>query len=469
MNLRSTVLCALGVAAVAGCADQSTAPRDDASRAAAASTSGTIGINVVLKTRPTQAQLATLGGYGSVFDVLPEIRGVIMRAKADRLSAIRALPFVSSAGPDQRVRIGPPGLEELTDFSGGLSTWNLDAINVTLGPGFDRRTVAYTGDGVYVGVLDTGLLPTWRNYFPTDRIAAQYATTFIGGGASDQGNTPSPPGKWERDQNSHGTHVVSTIIGYSLNGTPVDGVAPKATIIPVKVLNQNGGGWSSAIAEGIVYITRLKQGTLVEHPMVINMSLGGSELDPLEKAAIDAAVSAGVIVVAAAGNSGDAGMDYPGAYAPVISAAAAGWVGQWTSATWWFAMDVPDPTSASQFFIADFSGRQKSGQDLDVAAPGEWVVGPYQTNTGHLSYFFLSGTSMATPHVSGVVALMAQKDPALTASQAETTLEQTAAPLGTGCRTVLAAPGGPTQQECWGTDATGAGLVQADRAVAATP
>jgi hypothetical protein len=80
-------------------------------------------------------------------------------------------------------------------------------------------------------------------------------------------------------------------------------------------------------------------------------------------------------------------MGYPGAYAPVISAAASGWTGQWQpGATSWWIRDVADPTSAEDFYIADFSSRELDGQDLDVAASGSWVVGPYRVNSGQLSY-----------------------------------------------------------------------------------
>ena len=85
--------------------------------------------------------------------------------------------------------------------------------------------------------------------------------------------------------------------------------------------------------------------------------------------------------------------------------------------------NVADPTDAADFYITDFSSRELAGQDLDVAAPGSWVVGPYQVNSGQTSYYFLGGTSMASPHVAGIVALMAQKDPTLTASEVETILE----------------------------------------------
>ena len=75
-----------------------------------------------------------------------------------------------------------------------------------------------------------------------------------------------------------------------------------ATVIPVKVLNQNGSGWSSMVAAGIEYVGDLKAGPLAGYPVVINMSLGGPELDAVEQAAIDYAISQGVIIVASAGN-----------------------------------------------------------------------------------------------------------------------------------------------------------------------
>lgn len=319
-----------------------------------------------------------------------------------------------------------------------------------------------------MAVLDTGLVDSWRQYFPQERIATQYAISF-GGGGGEVGWVSTQPNKWEHDQNSHGTHVTSTILGYSLLGTPVNGVAPKATVIPVKVLNQNGSGWSSVVARGIVYVADLKAGPLADYPVIINMSLGGPVLDAVEKAAIDYAISKGVIIVASAGNSGTAGMGYPGAYAPVISVAASGWTGEWQSGrTWWYLGDVAEPTNPADFYITTFSSRQLPGQDLDVAAPGSWVVGPYQTNSGQLSYYFLGGTSMASPHVAGIVALMAQKNPALTAAQAESILEGSAISLDPGCRNVLT-PYGTTSNICWGADATGAGLATADAALAATP
>lgn len=437
-----------------------------ATSAAAAPGNNTIGINVVLKTDVTSALLADLGTHGRVRDVVQQIRAVTMQVAERELPAIQALPYVASAGPDAERNGAPVDTVAATSFSAGFGTWDLDAVNVT-NPGPNNRQVLCDGTGVYVAVLDTGLLDSWRQYFPQERIAEEYAISF-GGGGGEMGWVSSQPNKWEHDQNSHGTHVTSTILGYSMRGTPVNGVAPLATVIPVKVLNQNGSGWSSVVARGITYVADLKKGPLADFPVVINMSLGGSVLDAMEKAAIDYAVAQGVIIVASAGNSGTRGMGYPGAYAPVISVAASGWTGEWTASNWWYGINVADPTNPADFYITDFSSRALAGQDLDVAAPGSWVVGPYQVNSGQISYYFLGGTSMASPHVAGIVALMAQKYPALTAPQAESILEGSAIVLPPGCRTVID-PNVGLVEYCWGVDATGAGLATADAALAATP
>lgn len=434
----------------------------------AAPAGNVIGINVLLNTRVSDAILADLSRYGPITDVIPRLNAVMVKAPASSLPLIQRQRYVAAANPDVGRYGAPVDTVPVQDFSDGLNTWNLDAINVTEF-GSTVRKVGFDGQGVYVAVLDTGLLDSWRQYFPEERVATQYAICF-GGGGGEMGYVSTQPNKWEHDQNSHGTHVTSTIIGYSLFGIPVNGVAPKVTIIPVKVLNQSGFGWSSVVAKGITYVADLKAGPLAGHPVVINMSLGGPELDVVEKAAIDYAISKGVIIVASAGNDGEAGMGYPGAYPPVISVAACGWVGEWYprgNLGWWYNLDVPEKTKRGQFYITDFSSRELVGQDLDVAAPGSWVVGPYQLQSGWISYYFLGGTSMAAPHVTGIVALMAQKNPSLTAAQAEAILEQSARPLPAGCCTVYT-PDGSTATYCWDANSTGAGLVDAMAALNAT-
>jgi subtilisin family serine protease len=435
-----------------------------------ASAGRTIGINVLFNTDVTDALVADLSQYGRVGNKLVSIDAVTMAIDEAQLDAIRALPYVSAANPDAERNGAPVDTVAATNFGNGYNTWDNDAVNVTQF-GTRTRQVAFNGAGVFVAVLDTGLLDSWRKYIPQERVATQFAKAFNGGGG-ENGVVSSPTNKWQHDQNSHGTHVVSSVLGYSLNGTPINGVAPMATIIPVKVLNQNGSGWSSVIARGITYVADLKKsGALGGAPVVINMSLGGSVLDAIEKAAIDYAIANGVIIVASAGNSGEDGMGYPGAYAPVLSVAAAGWRGQWPAGnnSWWNNRDVPESAGAEQFYIADFSARQKAGQDLDVVAPGHWIVGPYQVNSGsRTSYYYLSGTSMSSPHVAGIAALMMQKNPALTQGMVETLMTGAAKPMEAGCATV-GAPGGASETTCWGADAIGSGFITADAALGVTP
>jgi subtilisin family serine protease len=474
----SVLLGLAALLAVVACNDQQDPSTGSSNPGELATTSGTIGINVVLKAPATAANRTELAKYGKLMDEITELNAIRVNAKASQLPAIQALRFVAAAGPDASRNAHPVDAVAVTDFANGVGTWDQDAVNV-VDVATDARTVSYDGSGVYVAILDTGLLPTWRQYFPQERIAEQYATAF-GGGGQDNGNTPELPNKWEDDADSHGTHVASAILGYSLNGTSVNGTAPRATVIPVKVLNQNGSGWSSTIARGIMYVRDLKRGPLANTPVAVNMSLGGPQLDPLEKAAIDSAVAAGVVIVASAGNSGPTGaMGYPGAYQPVISVASAGYVQEWNSTSgnnWWNVRNPADPTNPAEYYISDFSALRTGNQDLDVAAPGSWTVGPYQVNQSNVtSYYFLGGTSMASPHVTGIVALMLQKSPTLgvtaaaRAGRAEQILTSTAIQIPDVNQQVRPTAGAPLETPpSWDANRSGSGLATANAALAAT-
>ncbi len=416
----------------------------------------------------------------------------------------------------------------------GFTTWDSDMINV--------EDVSQTGAGVYVAVLDTGLVPYWSDYFPKDRIATELGTGFDQPVSFSPGKNPCEldvsVGKlhqttWVGSTGStHGTHVASTIIGYfyrsnsdAAGGFPlppivVRGIAPNATIIPVKVLADyqvpalpkctDPGptpsqhvvfGTDEMVAAGIDYVTDLAIAGY--RPMVINMSLGGDALAPIEQAAIDRAIANGVIVVAAAGNAGDAGMDYPGAYAPVISAGASGWTYEWyypgltpppRYRLWWLQSefypytDIPEPTPVDQVYVTSFSSRELPGQQLDVLAPGSWVRGPFPGDPGydHLpwwsrgigdllghnrgNFYYVGGTSMATPHVASAAALILEKNPALTQAQVEAILKSTALPIPAGSATVFdLSPVQGFYEYTWGDNATGSGLIQVDAAIGATP
>jgi subtilisin family serine protease len=248
--------------------------------------------------------------------------------------------------------------------------------------------------------------------------------------------------------------------------------------------------WFSLYTRALVYLSDLKaDGQLGNSPLVINMSIGKQTEDVLTRAAIDYAIAHGVVVVAAAGNEAGAGMRFPARYAPVISAGATGSVGEFPpndpTFIQWILNDVAE-SDPSQHFIAPFSAWELPGQDLDVLAPGFMIPVPLTWNV-MADYTFTAGTSLASPHVAGIAALMLQKNPGLTAAQIEEILENTAFPLPPGCRNIrFPAPPGPGRLPsfswfdpanimlfnvvlCWNASPAGHGLVQADAALAATP
>jgi subtilisin family serine protease len=494
---RRLILSLAAVLVIGACSDQQEPSTINSNpESEFASGSGNTSLNVLLKRTLTAADRTELSKYGAITEEIPQLKAVLMLSDKRQISAIRGLPFVESVSTDAERDIGPIDLipAGTTDFAGRNNVWNLDAVNVTdkLSPG---RKVAQDGNNVYVAVLDTGLLPSWRAYFPEARIATQYAKSFGGGAGPTEDNVSEQPNKWEQDTHSHGTHVTSIIIGYRYTAAStggeflVDGVAPKATIIPIKVLNQNGSGWSSAIARGVVYITDLAgpDGILDGKRVIINMSLGGSVLDAVERRALDYAAANNVVIVASAGNSGPTGaMGFPGAYPSVISVAAAGWTGEWNDPApncstlgssdaldptrFWRQCDVQDPYREKNFYITAFSALATTGRDLDVAAPGSWVVGPWQEQQGKISYFFVGGTSQSAPHVTGIVALMLQKSPSLAGSAVEGILERAAKDLDDVNQQVRPGPGAaPATPPSWTAARSGSGFITADAALAATP
>ncbi|NBP24203.1 MAG: peptidase S8 [Proteobacteria bacterium] len=212
------------------------------------------------------------------------------------------------------------------------------------------------GTGVRVAVVDTGI----------DYLHPDLAANFAGG--YDFVNNDADP----MDDNGHGTHVSGTIAAVR-NGTGVLGAAPEADLFALKVLGSSGSGSWSGILSALDWCA-------ANRVAVANFSLGSSSYPGTTvEAGFDNAAKAGVLLVAAAGNSG-AGTDtvnYPGKFASVIA------VGSTTSTD----------------LVSSFSS---TGPDVELAAPGSLI---YSTTLGG-GYGTLSGTSMATPHVTGVAALV---------------------------------------------------------------
>lgn len=194
------------------------------------------------------------------------------------------------------------------------------------------------------------------------------------------------------DDHYHGTHVAGTI-GALDNGIGVVGVAPGARIWAVKVLSASGSGYSSQIVAGIDWVAA--HADTIE---VANMSLGGAGFSQAEYDAIQGAVNAGVAFAVAAGNDDDDANNYsPGGFDNVLSVSALadfdgipGGLGSPTCRT-----DQDDT-------LADFSNW---GPEIDVAAPGVCILSTYPIEQG--TYGTISGTSMASPHAAGALALLA--------------------------------------------------------------
>src|ERR671912_1564616 len=117
----------------------------------------TVGINVVLNTPLTSAIVADLSAHGNVLNRYDKLNAVTMRASEDQLAAIQGKPYVAAANPDAERTGSPVDPIAASDFGDGLKTWNMDSINVT-NFGDSARTVTEDGSGVYVAVLDSGLL-----------------------------------------------------------------------------------------------------------------------------------------------------------------------------------------------------------------------------------------------------------------------------------------------------------------------
>lgn len=196
------------------------------------------------------------------------------------------------------------------------------------------------------------------------------------------------------DDHYHGTHVAGTI-GALDNGLGVVGVAPGARVHPVKVLNSQGSGYTSWIIAGINWVANPANG--IE---VANMSLGGSGYSQAEYDAIQGAVNNGVAFAVAAGNESDAASNHsPAAFDNVLSVSA---LADFDGVPGGLAN--PTCRSDQDDTLADFSNF---GAAVDIAAPGVCILSTYPIERG--SYGTISGTSMASPHVAGALALLASR------------------------------------------------------------
>lgn len=322
--------------------------------------------------------------------------------------------------------------------------WNLNSAG-TYGVHAEDAWPTSTGANAIVGVVDTGITAHPDLTGSTTQIVGGnaiegydfIADPEVAGDGDERDSDPSDPGDFDGDSGSswHGTHVTGIIAALASNGIGVAGVAPNAKVEPLRVLGPGGGSETDVIA-AILWGSGIEvEGLpLNAHPVdVLNLSLGaepGPACSAPMQAAIDEVSAKGVVVVVAAGNSGSpVSMSSPANCNNVISVGA---------------------TTASGS-LAGFSNYGDKARPLTLSAPGESVLSTINTGSTTPSaagYAYMSGTSMAAPHVAATVALLKSIDPTLTTWQAASILRGTAK---AGC----AKP------------ACGAGIAQASGAVAA--
>jgi serine protease len=328
--------------------------------------------------------LSTRESYARFYHVVSVPEGAV----EEMVSSYSRHPLVKFAEPDYLRFISFTPNDELYTYQ-----WNFPQIN--LPSAWDRST----GSGTTVAVVDTGVNPNGQDSFGNRLI---------------QGHNFVKNTNDSSDDNGHGTHVAGTIGEETNNLTGCAGIAFNANILAVKVLNRRGVGYSSNINDGIRWAAD-------NGADVINMSLGASTGSQTEEDAVNYAYNNGVVICAASGNESANTVGYPAAYENCIAVGATRYDKK----------------------VASYSN---TGDALDIVAPGgdtsvdqnndDYPDGILQETFQKTflkykwSYYFFQGTSMATPHVSGLSALIISLHPTYTPAQVRNAIQSSAQDLG---------------------------------------
>ncbi|GGT31043.1 hypothetical protein GCM10010271_38940 [Streptomyces kurssanovii] len=337
-------------------------------------------IVTLARTADSNAMMGEVGAT-ALFTYRTALRGFTADLTADQLKQVRLRPDVVAVEEDATVTANTPPASSLAP----AASWGLDRIDQRELPLNDEFTAAGSGQGVNAYILDTGI---------------DYGHSEFGGRAVF-GYDAVGDGRRGQDCQGHGTHVAGTVGGSSY------GVARKASLVSVRVLDCEGGGTLSGVIAGMDWVA-----ANAEQPAVLNASLGGGRSTAVNDAA-DALAASGVLPVVAAGNEATNACNVSPASAERVLAVGA--------------------TNASDQ-EAEFSNF---GSCLSVYAPGTSIVSA-ELGGGSVD---MNGTSMASPHVAGVAALYKSGHPTATAAEvAAWIVEKSSKDLITGI-----SPGSPNR------------------------
>lgn len=308
------------------------------------------------------------------FKSIPAVSVTADKQDVRQLESNPNIAYVEENVPFQLADSSFQTLSTSRAVSSNEKTWDMQAINAS-----KAWENGVTGKGVKIAVIDTGIAP--------------HSDLNIAGGVSTVDYTSS-----YKDDNGHGTHVAG-IIGAKRNGIGIAGVAPDAQIYAVKALDKNGNGNLQDIAEALDWAIANKMD-------IINMSFGTSTDSKILHDLVDKAYKSGILLVAAGGNNGNSPgtgdtVEYPAKYSSVV------------------AVSSLNSNKNRSVFSA-------TGPEIEVSAPGENIVSTYLNG----EYAVGSGTSMATPHVAGMLALLKQMHPNELNSQLRAEAEKEAMDLG---------------------------------------
>jgi serine protease len=267
--------------------------------------------------------------------------------------------------------------------------WNMTRI------GMENAWDVSTGNGAIVAIIDTGVKQSLEDLAETSFIAGY---DFV--------NNDDDP----TDDAGHGSHVCGTVAQSTNNNIGVTGIAYNSTIMPVKVLNSKGSGTWDQVADGIQYATD-------NGADIINLSLGGTVTSATLENAVNYAWDNNVVVVCAAGNNGLSSPLYPAYYANSIAVTATNYLDE-----------KADYSSYGSW--VDISAPGGDSNDYNGDGYGDGILqNTFSRRSGDV-YYFYTGTSMASPHVAGVAALVKACNPSLTNVQIRSILESTAEDIG---------------------------------------